>query len=85
MAIVIADLSTEKQLAAAGGPVEVKNAAGRTLGVFTPQRLSEDELYARAAALFDPAEIERRMSLDEPSLTAEEVRAHLASLGRDAG
>lgn len=41
------------ELLAATGPVEVRSPEGRKLGVFTPVSEEENELYARAMALFD--------------------------------
>lgn len=43
------------ELLAATSPVEVRTPEGRKLGVFTPV-CEEDELYARALALFDVEE-----------------------------
>jgi hypothetical protein len=45
-------------LRGAAGPVEVRDANGKLVGFFTPVLEDEDALYARAAALFDPAELD---------------------------
>lgn len=80
MTITITDPSTERLLTDARGPVEVRDAAGRTLGLFTPGRPSDEELLRRAPELFDLEDIERRAALDEPAYTFDEVMAHLRSL-----
>jgi hypothetical protein len=85
MTITINDPPTERLLADAAGPVEVKDSAGRTLGTFTPSRTAEDELYERVMRQIDLAEIERRKNLDEPTYTFAEVLEHLRSLEGRAG
>jgi hypothetical protein len=50
-------------------PVEIYDAAGKFLGLFVPANLERGkEMYARAAAQVDRAEIERRKQSKEPGL-----------------
>ena len=64
-------------------PTELRDPSGKVLGVFTPSQPSAEEIaqmYARARAHFDPAEIRRRKSEPGKDYTTAEVLAYLHSL-----
>jgi hypothetical protein len=62
-------------------PVEVYDPAGRLLGLFVPANLERGkQLYAKAAANLDRAEIKRRLESKEPGVTHEEIWGRIRQL-----
>ncbi len=62
-------------------PVEIRDAGGQVLGLFTPNVSPELlEKYERAKALFDLEEAERAAADPHPGYTTEEVLRHIAPL-----
>jgi hypothetical protein len=62
-------------------PVEIRDASGRVLGLFTPNVPPELwEKYERAKLLFDLTEAERAAADPHPGYTTSEVLRHLAAL-----
>ena len=64
---------------------EVRDPQGALLGYFAPATQTNARLYARAFAMFDPAEIKRRKEQDagHPGYTLEQVMQHLRSLEKN--
>jgi hypothetical protein len=60
---------------------EILDEQGTLLGYFEPVESPEDELYRKAALLFDPEEIRRAKADDRPGHTTAEVLERLRSLG----
>ena len=59
-------------------PVEIYDAAGKFLGLFVPANLERGkEIYARAAAQIDRAEIERRKQAYKPGVPLRDTLARL--------
>lgn len=59
-------------------PVEVYDPAGRLLGLFVPANLERGkQLYAKAAASLDHAEIKRRLESKERGVTHAEIWARI--------
>jgi hypothetical protein len=62
-------------------PVEIYDAAGKFLGLFVPANLERgNEMYARATAQIDRAEIERRKQSKEPGLPLRDALDRLKKL-----
>jgi hypothetical protein len=62
--------------------VELLNGSGKVLGHFTPLISAEERaLYEKAKALFDPAEIQRRLAEADKRVPHEEVMRHLCERG----
>ena len=60
---------------------EIVDERGTILGYFEPVDPEEEELYRRAALLFDPEEIRRAKADDRPCHTTAEVLDRLRSMG----
>jgi hypothetical protein len=60
---------------------EILDEQGTLLGYFEPVESAEDELYRKAALLFDPEEIRRRKADPSPGHTTAEVLERLRSMG----
>jgi len=44
-------------------PVEIRESTGKVLGIYTPALSAEEAaLYEKARSMFDPAEMERRLT-----------------------
>ncbi len=83
---ILADDNLQSALEPLTQMTEIRTSDGRLMGTFLPAGATfsgeaSGEIYRRARALFDPQEIERRVRLDEPCYTFQEVMAHLSSLG----
>jgi hypothetical protein len=76
-----ADPSLQASLAKLPGLTEVRDVGGNLLGYFSPALHSSPEAYARAAAQFDPQEMKRRKSSNEPGRITSEVLNRIASQG----
>jgi hypothetical protein len=62
-------------------PVEIRDATGQVLGLFTPNVSPELlERYERVKALFDLEEADRAAADPRPGCTTEELLRHLAAL-----
>jgi hypothetical protein len=62
-------------------PVEVYDSAGKLLGLFVPANLERGkEMYARAEARIDWAEIERRKKSNEKGATLQEFWGRIKTL-----
>jgi hypothetical protein len=59
MGIITADSALLAVLGGLKERMEIRDAAGKVIGYYTPREHAEAELYQRAKALFDPAETER--------------------------
>ncbi len=71
-------------LSQANDLVEIRDANGKVIGFFAPIAFKDAQDYAKAAALFDRAEIERRKASKEKGHTTREVFEQLKSLTTDA-
>ncbi len=60
---------------------ELLDDRGTLFGYFVPVAVEEDELYRKAASLFDPEEIRRRKLEGGPGYTIDEVNERLRSAG----
>ncbi len=59
----------------------IRDDHGNILGRFTPEKKTEAELYAKARALFDPAETKRRKEAERgKGYTIEQVMERLKAL-----
>lgn len=82
---ITVDEQLQSKLAQLTQVTEFRAPDGRLVGTFTPAAAIRgskewEEQYRRARALFDPEEIERRKSSNEPCLSLREVMQHLNSL-----
>ena len=68
-----ADSSLQQSLANLSGLTEVRNAQGAVIGYFSPASHKSPDAYVRAAAHFDPQEMQRRKSSNEAARTTSEV------------
>jgi hypothetical protein len=75
------DRATTAVLGQAKERSEILDDQGTLLGYFEPVENPEDELYRKAALLFDPEEIRRAKADDRPCYTTAEVLERLRSLG----
>lgn len=81
MSYLTADGPLLEQLNGVKESVEIRDPSGKVLGHYTPILAPDDEeLYARAAKLFDLGEMERVAVTEQHGYTIEEVMAHLRSL-----
>jgi hypothetical protein len=62
-------------------PVEILGPDGRVMGTYTPALSpEEEEAYRQAAALFDPAELDRIEKEGGPGYSIEQVWEHIHSM-----
>ncbi len=67
-------------------PVEIVGPDGRVMGTYTPALSPEDdEAYRQAAALFDPAELDRIEKEGGPGCTIEDIRLIFDKLDNNDG
>jgi hypothetical protein len=83
MNYLTADDSLQDLLRGVVEPVEIRDPSGKVLGHYTPAVSPEEaELYEKAKALFDPAEMERRLANEHgKGATLDAVMQRLRSLG----
>jgi len=74
-----ADSALQQSLSMLPGLTEVRDSAGTVLGYFSPASHQMPELYALAAAHFDPAEKEHRKSSGEKGSTTGEVLSRITA------
>jgi hypothetical protein len=73
------DPADQAFLAKVAGLTEVRDAGGNVLGFFSPVTQHDAEAYARAAASFDRAEMQRRKNSPEPGRTTPDVLNRITS------
>ena len=79
---VTADAGLGRFLGAIKEEALIRDDQGNVLGRFTPDEKAAAELYARARALFDPAETKRRKEAERgKGYTIEQVMERLKVLG----
>src|SRR5262245_16406724 len=62
---------------------EICDSTGNTVGFFAPASKWKSDWRVRAAALVDPAEIQRRKTEEKQGRTTREVFEHLKSITED--
>jgi hypothetical protein len=75
------DRAMSESLARLKARAEIVDDRGTILGYFEPVDPDEEELYRKAALLFDREEIERSKAEDGPCRTTAEVLDRLRSMG----
>jgi hypothetical protein len=77
---ITADTSLQQSLSNLPGLTEVRDSQGTVLGYFSPVSYKTAEAYVQAAASFDPDEMRRRKSSNEPGRTTSEVLCRIENL-----
>jgi len=75
------DPSSQASLAQLPGLTEVRDGGGNVLGFFSPVTRDAAEAYSRAAAAFDPEEMQRRKNSPELGRSTSDVMNRIASQG----
>jgi hypothetical protein len=79
MNTITADPSLQQSLSALPGLTEVRDSQGTVLGYFSPASHESAAAYAKAAAHFDPEEMKRRKSSNEPGGATNDVLTRIAT------
>jgi hypothetical protein len=74
-----ADTSLQHSLSMLPGLTVVRDSDGTVLGYFSPATHQLPEVYAEAAAHFDPAEMQRRKQSNEQGRTTSEVLSRITA------
>jgi hypothetical protein len=82
MNTLTADTSLQQSLSNLSGLTEVRDAQGIVLGYFSPASQKSPEVYAQAAAHFDPDEMKRRKLSQEKGRSTSEVLSRIAASGK---
>ena len=82
MHTLTADNSLQQSLAGLPGLTEVRDTQGTVIGYFSPVSNKNPEVYAQAAAHFDPDEMKQRKLSNQQGRTTNEVLSRIVSLDK---
>ncbi|HEY2785830.1 MAG TPA: hypothetical protein VGJ05_12745 [Fimbriiglobus sp.] len=82
MSVVTLDESISENLRRATGIVELRDGAGKVLGVFAPFFRSEQDFTQLIRRILPhPDDVRHQKAVNEKTFSTDEVKAHLRSLG----